>query len=372
MKKRILHAVDSSGFYGTESVILNIAEGMKNTRYENIVGSFSDKINYQSDLSKAAEKKGLLYKNIYLKGKFNPVNILTLAKILRSEKIDLIHSHGYKTNILGFFAGKISNTPLIVTNHLFKKSGRKLQLYHQADLFILKYIPKIIAVSDEIRDIFIEKGINKNKIIVIDNGINVKEIESKSKDKSIFKNINNLKGSILIGCLGRLNVQKGFTYLLDAAKIVLNNYANIKFIIAGEGPQKNELIHKLKDLKLEKQFHFIGYCNDPINFLKNIDIFILPSIDEGLPIALLEAMACKLPIITTNVGSITKVIQNKQNGLIGPASSVPFLVESIIYLIENKQEAREFGENAFQTVVTKFSNDHMAEQYARIYSELLD
>ena len=131
------------------------------------------------------------------------------------------------------------------------------------------------------------------------------------------------------------------------------------------------MINKIKSLKLEKNIHLIGYCKKPIDFLKNIDVFILPSIDEGLPIALLEAMACGLPIITTNVGAIPKVIKNGYNGLIGPAHSESFLYNSLKYVIENGKKVKIMRKNAFNTVNEKFSHKRMAEEYAKLYEKIL-
>jgi len=372
----ILHLHSSSGLYGAERVILNLGKSLDDHGYHPIIGSLEVDKSLLSSFARAAVESNLDTELIITKAKFSPVAIFKIVKLVREKKIKIIHSHYSKATVLGFFASRITGIPMIETNHLFPPmplSDKKLQLYAKIGAFILRYADKTIAVSHKIKTSLEDCGVPSDRISVIENGIDVEKCRSvRSKERVLARRELGLEdSSFMIGSVGRLTEQKGFEYLLEAAKAVLTKQNNVVFIIAGDGPLREQLNNYVHELKLDGNVRFLGFRKDIMRILAAMDIFVMPSLDEGLPIAMLEAMAVGLPVIVTPVGEIPRVIENKQNGILIEPKNSEVLANKIIYLMENHNIRGNIVDKAWQTVKAKYSNEAMSESYALIYDRLL-
>ncbi len=372
--RAVLQLVDTGKeyVYGTESVVLNLSQTMTKDGFHPIIGCITNLSDAKPEFGVIAESLGLKVVYINVKGKFDPSFFWKTNAIIRQNNVAIIHSHGYKTTLLGFIIAKMNNIPIIVTQHLWSGAKSfKLKIYIKLEALIMRFIPRVVAVSEQIKKEIIKNGVLPQKVTVIDNGINIDKY-SKSDDFSNLKLQLNLPiKALIVGTLARLSKQKGINYLLEAAKIIIEKIPNTHFLIVGDGPLRNELHNFAKDLGIFKNIHFLGFRTDCEKLLKVMDVFVLSSIDEGLPMALLEAMATKKPVVVTSVGSIPNVIKNNENGfLVEPANSKE-LAEKIIYLLNNEQKRKEFSEKAFKTVVNNYSSEAMCKGYLKVYNEIL-
>jgi len=373
----VLHLHSSSGLYGAESVILNLGKSLDVHGYHPIIGSLEVDKSLLSSFARAAIESNLDTELIITRVKFSPIAIFKIAKLIRKRNVQIIHSHTFKTTILGFFASRLTRIPLVETNHLFPPmplSDKKLQLYAKIDAFFLRYADKTIAVSHKIKTSLADSGVPESKISVIENGIDVEKCRAVRLEERVLarKALGLEVGSFVIGGVGRLTEQKGFEYLLEAAKAVLTIRKDVVFIIAGDGPLRGKLYKHMDKLKLDGNVNFLGFRKDILRILAAMDIFVMPSIDEGLPIAMLEAMAVGLPVIVTSVGEIPRVIENKQNGILIEPKNSEMLANKIIYLMENYKIRGDIIDKAWQTVKAKYSNEAMSKSYALIYDRLLN
>lgn len=371
--KTVLQLVDTAKeyVYGAESVVLTLSRTMAGNGIQSIIGCMTNLSDAKPEFGIMAESLGLKVVYINLKGKFDPSFLWKTNAIVKKYKVAVVHTHGYKTTVLGFIIAKINNIPIVVTQHLWSwAKSFKLKMYIKLEALTMRFIPKVVAVSDQIREEIIKNGVSPKKVIVIDNGINIDKY-CKSDDFSDLKLQLNLPDKApVVGTLARLSKQKGINYLLEAAKNILEKVPNTHFLIVGDGPLRNELQNQAKDLGIFQNIHFLGFRTDCEKLLKIMDIFVLSSIDEGLPMAMLEAMATKKPVVVTSVGSIPKVIKNNENGfLVEPANSKE-LAEKIIYLLNNEQKRKEFSEKAFKTVVNNYSSEAMCKEYLKVYDEV--
>jgi glycosyltransferase involved in cell wall biosynthesis len=214
-------------------------------------------------------------------------------------------------------------------------------------------------------------GVPRDKLILIENGIDFETFSSSTNANKteLRRELSLEEGSLIIGSLGRLTEQKDYQTFIKAAAEILKVRDGIEFIVAGEGHLRPELVSLCEKLAIEERFHFPGFRNDSASLLKLMDIFVLSSLDEGLPIAMLEAMATGLPIVTTGVGAIPDVIKNDKNGMIMEKGDFKCLEEILLSLISDPEKRKKLGGNAYETVREKYSNERMTERYLNVYNK---
>jgi len=373
----VLHLHSSSGLYGAESVILTLGGTLDVQGYHPIVGCLEVDKSHLSAFANAARESKLDVELVVTRAKVSPIAILKIIQLIRKRSVRLLHTHNYKATILGFFASKIAGVPLVETNHLFPPmplSDKKLQLYAKIESFFLRYADKTIAVSHKIKTSLEASGVPEDKLCVIENGIDIEAcLEARNNEREIIRHELGLKGdTFVIGGVGRLTEQKGFKYLLEAANSVLAKREDVIFIIAGDGPLREELYTYMHELKLEGHVKFLGFRSDILRILAAMDLFVMPSLDEGLPMAMLEAMASRVPVIVTAVGEIPRVIKNEENGILIETRNSKDLANKIFYILENEKIRSNIKEQGFITVKNSHSKELMTKSYTAMYDTLLN
>ncbi len=240
---------------------------------------------------------------------------------------------------------------------------------------LLKRSDEIIAVSNYTKKELLESyDLNANKINVIYNGVDVNKFKP-SNDKDKIKKELGLNDDKIILYVGRLYCRKGLPTLLRAAPLILRKFKNVKFVISGKGFGNGEDRFRAfaNRMKVGKHVSFIGYFPDEKlpKLYQAADIFVLPSVYENLPFALLEAMATALPVVTTNVGGIPEVIQDGKNGLMFNPLDFQSLADKVLYLLKNPAFASEIGFFGRKTVEEKFDWRHIIKQVLKVYDKVL-
>ncbi|MDH5769316.1 MAG: glycosyltransferase, partial [Nitrospirota bacterium] len=175
----------------------------------------------------------------------------------------------------------------------------------------------------------------------------------------------------VVGTIGSLKYEKGHEYLLRAAKEVLESHTSVKFLIVGSGPLRNSLENNVKSLGIANDVIFTGYRKDVAELLSVMDIFVLPSVKEGLPMVLLEAMAAKKPIIATRVGAVPKVIRDNETGILVEPEDVYTLQRAIGNFLDDIVKAHGLALEGYERVKKDFSSEKMCRAYLTLYRELL-
>ncbi len=178
--------------------------------------------------------------------------------------------------------------------------------------------------------------------------------------------------SRVVGVIGSLSKEKGHIYLLKSFKEVVEKFPNLKLLIVGDGYLGEDLKNKVREWSIEDHVIFTGTRKDIPQILSLIDVFVLPSLKEGLPMALLEAMASKKPIIATHVGAVPKVIENNESGILIKPKDITGFKNALIDLLKNKDKAELLATNAYKTVASKFSSKIMAQKYINLYKEIVN
>ncbi len=305
-----------------------------------------------------------------------------LVQLVKKHEIDIIQTHILEMFDFLVLTLKFSTDLKIVLwtvhNVDFLPTEKNWLLKPKRVVYRLLYrlmaqgVSKFIAVSDEVREAVISQiGIIQDKVITIANGVDVKRYECIDDGTLLRQHLALESDSRLITVVGRLTTQKGHCYLITAAADVLFHHPNVHFLFVGEGKLKESLQAQAQTLGVSEHIHFLGMRHDVPNILAASEIFVLPSLWEGLSIALIEAMAASKPIVATSVSGTNEVMENNKTGLIVSPGDSQALAEAIIEMLNNSEQAQAMGKAAKEHVVTHYSAQKQADEHMALYRRSL-
>jgi len=362
---KILHLRSSIGLYGAERVILSLCKSCSSD-VQPVICCLNNLHNPHLELLDEAEKDGIETIKLDYKGKIDLKAVKRLRKILISNKIDIVHSHEYKSDIISYLATLGLNIGRIVTAHSWHSTSSQLKIYEALDRWVIRKMDKVISVSNEINDKLISIGINKKKLKAIINGISI-ESETVKDLRSEF----GLKDEPVLGIIARLSEEKGHDYLLRSVRQIAQVYPKVKLLIVGDGPLRQELEQKADSLGVNDNVIFTGFRSDIDRIYSTVDIVVSSSLSEGTPINLMEAMVQKKAIVATDVGNVRSLIKNFDTGIITRTRDQISIANAIINLLGNKNQQQKLGNNAYNLIKKEFSAEVMAGKYETVYNENL-
>lgn len=299
-----------------------------------------------------------------------------LINLINGKSYDLIHTHGYLADILGVLVSRICRVPIISTCHGFINDGKKLSLYNYLDCFALRFFNKIISVSDPLKCDLINKRISEDKITVIENTPDLSHCldDYSIKRDQIRNEINVSLNEILIGYIGRLSPEKGVRFLLESFKFLVDSSQIFKLVIIGDGHEIIELKEIVKSNNLSSKVIFTGFQKNISEWLAVIDIFVLPSLTEGTPMILLEAMGHGVPCIASAVGGIPNIIESGVDGIMIPPGKPEEISNAVRCLISDTAKKGIISNNAKEKILKKYNINNwtrkIENEYLNIFNPL--
>jgi glycosyltransferase involved in cell wall biosynthesis len=366
----ILHLISSSGLLGAERVLLEIAEYSKRAGLGVGIGVFQNMQNPNLELAEVAKGQGFDVQIFPCNGRFDKKTIRMIKDYMDKSGVQILHSHNYKSNFYGRRALSNNNIRWVVTNH-GRRFGPKLMLYNLLDGFVVRHADKVIAVSKKIVSRMKLAGIDSKKICLIENGINLERFQKNIGSDSTRKSFRIKKDALVVGTVGALTEEKGHLYLLRTIPKVVQRFPKAIFLFVGDGKERPNLEDIASKLGIVDKVIFAGMRKDVPEILSMIDVFVLPSLNEGLPMALLEAQAARVPVVATRVGAIPDVVDDKVTGMLIPPKDPQGIAEAIIMILSDKTFASEMAQKGFERVRDNFSSEKMGIKYLSIYKELL-
>lgn len=369
-KTNILHVIPDLDIGGVEIMILTLLEELDKKKYKTTVAYWlGDK-----RLADGVEKAGVEAIDLKVKNGSLLRVIFRLVKLIKEKKIKLIHTYLFDADLCGFLAAKWAKVPIIIStvpSFTFFKTKKHRFRYKIMSLFFDKFI----TVSKALEKYLVKYcRINSSKVTTVYCGVNLNKFNIRVEKEEINKLREDFslgENDIVIGTVGRLEFRKGHRYLLESAVRVSKVYPKVKFLLVGIGELRNELKDFAKRLDITSKIIFAGFAQDIPSALSLLDIFVLPSLDEGLGIAILEAMACGLPVIATNVGGIPELVKDGETGLLVAPRSSSALASAIIRLLADKEYATTLRE-AGKKRAKQFSSKIMVEKIEEIYDYYVD
>lgn len=279
----------------------------------------------------------------------------TLIKIVLKYKINIIHAHSViPTGLLGVIVAKIMGCPCVITSHGMDINNFDVKsIYGHLISFSLNHCNKAIAVSVDLAEKMKSQGICGDKLVILRNAVDTERFKP-SKNRRLRHNYGIKESINLILFVGYLDTFKGIFDLIPAFYEITKENKNVTLMMVGTGPKKEELKKKVSKLKLNDFVIFTGNISPESmhKYYQLADIFVLPSHTDagGPPLVFIEAMACGLPVIGTNVGGIPEGIENGINGFIVPPKNVDELAEKLEILIKDKNLRKKFGNNSLKKI----------------------
>jgi L-malate glycosyltransferase len=310
--------------------------------------------------------------------RINSLDILIgLVRILREQRIDLVHTHRYKDTVLGLIAARIAGVPYAVrTMHGLAEPMRawahlKFGLYEALEKVALHCCAdQVIAVSQDMARILRRSGYPVDRITHIHNGINVGAVRPLRARQEVRRELGVDPETYLIGAVGRLSPVKGHANFLRAARLVLHKQPRAKFLIVGDGPLSAELRAMATELRIDGACIFAGHRTDVHDLLPAMDVFVLPSLSEGIPMALLEAMALGTPVVATAVGGVPEVVKHRVNGLLVHSGDERALADACATITLDRDLAARLVTNGRRTVEQAFSHTRSGRALTSVYTEV--
>ena len=294
--------------------------------------------------------------------------ILKIRSFLSKNKINLVHSHGFKENLLSGIACKLFIRCRVFRTHhgrgvvdgrLSKVLIEKLNAHLLSD--------QMIAVSHDLKTYLMEHGYPAHKIEVVHNGIDCRELSVSRNTAELVRKHSIPTGSFIIGAASRIEHEKGFEYLLLAVKELVDSGIPVVFVIVGSGGLQQKYHDMAEQLNIDNIVIFTGFQKDVASYLKLFDLFVMMSLNEGVPLALLEAMCMGKPVVSSAVGGIPEVVISDVNGVLVPSGDHRACAEACRKIISQKALQKSLGKNAHEHIRANFSAQKSADDTINLY-----
>jgi len=368
-RTKIFHIIISPVIGGAEKLLLTLAKGADKAKFDIILGVFTHSQNEL--LYKEAIKLGIAVEPIKVKHSYDISQLINLYRLIKKHRPNIIHTHGYKTNMLGFIMAKLFRIPIVTTFHGWGESSNVLtRIYYMISFKLLPYFNLIIAVSNQIRETVGTMGVPARRLRTIKNIPGLVAQEPAFAACTLKEELGIPQKAKTVGFIGRLEQIKGCRQFIQAASVVNKKEPDIRFLVIGEGQEREVLEHQVKELGLKDRVIFCGYRFDMAPVYKELDLYVISSLSEGIPLTLLEAMYYGIPIVATRVGGIPEVIRDGINGILVPPNDDKALAENIITSLTHRQKTMERALEAKKTIATEFSVKKWIRMMEGVYVDI--
>ncbi|RKY32893.1 MAG: hypothetical protein DRP68_03325 [Candidatus Omnitrophota bacterium] len=367
-KIKVVHLVDVLKVGGLEKTLAIIVRNLDPKRYQVNVWCLIEK----GEIGNELVDKGIEVEVLHCSSQAKLKGIRKLIRKLKRDNVDIIHCWGVSGGVWGRVSSVFAGTPIRILH--VENIYYDFNMKQRTTEYILSFFTdRIIACAEVVKKCLVEFiGINERRVEVIYNSAEDVDDTQKKKDDSLLSEFRLTKEDTIVSTVARLVPVKGHKYLLEVASKIVKKYPRVKFLIIGEGPLKEELIEMTERLNIENNVIFTGLRKDVARLLGITDILVQPSIEkEGLPLAIIEAQRQFIPIIATDIGGNREAVINKVTGLLVPPKDTTALLDSLIFLLENPQIARQLGEKGREIYNKRFSSTIMINKIEALYQSLV-
>ena len=359
----VLYLITDLDVGGAERVLLEVVRRLDRRRFRPAVCSLAP----PGAMARAFGELGVPVYGLGMAGFRHLCRAGRLFDLLRRQRFDIVHTHLFHANVLGRVVARLVGVPVVVsTTHVAEPRCWHLLL----ERWTAPLVNRVVAVSEGVRTYMVERAhIPARKILVIRNGVDPGRFRLR---RGGFRRGEGIASDcLLVTTVGRLHVQKGLGYLLKAAAAVTSQHPEVRFLLVGEGPERTRLLQLKDRLGLGDQVRFLGLRADVPHILVDSDVFVLPSLWEGLSIALLEAMAAGLPVVATDVEGVAEVVTDGETGLVVPPGDADALTAALSRLLGDPSLRKRLAQAGHQRVVQHFGWEEVVSDTMDLYERLL-
>ena len=364
----VLQLRSSVGFFGAENVVLEIAKGLRQTPHQPFICDFVTHRQQRVELLERARHHGIANAAFACRSPLDFRTVAALREFIRIHEIAVVHSHGYKANFYALAATRGLPVCRFATCHPWTETtyNWRARFYTAVDKNLLRHFDHLVAVSEQVRAQVIASKVPGQCVSVIANGIDLSRFQRYGNREQLSHEFQLPVGRVVVGTIGRLVPEKGQHLMIEAAAKLRHAFPKAFFLFVGDGPLRGNLEQLIRQWDLSDRCRILGVSDRIPELLSLMHVFALPSLSEGLPMAVLEAMAARKPIIATNVGALPKVLAHERSALmIEPEAGS--LAAALTRLMNNSDLMRHLAGNAYRRVQREFSAERMAQKYAGLY-----
>lgn len=357
---------------GPEKTILHGAAGADPLRFRVVVCYVRDRRDTVFSIDEKARALGVEYVEVHERHSADPAIWTALRRLVRDYRIDIVHSHDYKTNVLAYLLGQFERVvPLSTVHGWTGHSARERYLYYPIDQRLLARFPRLVAVSSQIKSVLVGRGANPYRIAVVPNGIDHRVYRRDPRQEAeVRAEIGFTSEDEVIGSIGRLEPQKRYDLLIDATAALLPERPQIRLIIAGDGSQREALSAYAAARLPRNSYRLLGHREDVIRLHHGFDCYVQSSDYEGTSNSVLEAMALETPIVATDVGGTSELVRDGHDGLIVRPGDIKALSRAIAQVLCDRPMAAARVRAARLQVETALSFERRMSRIEGIYDEI--
>jgi glycosyltransferase involved in cell wall biosynthesis len=368
---KVLHLISSGGMYGAEAVILSLTRAMSEKGHSSELALFHSETQPNEELELAAERASLPCHRIATSGPLDRTIPAQLRALMKQTGADVLHTHGYKADVYAWTAFRsLPVAPLVSTCHNWIDTTRALRIYGRLDRRVLRGFGAVIAVSEDVASRLRASGIPGFRVHLVRNGIDIPSPAGPIEMPPAAE-VRDPMRPLTVGLVARLSPEKGVDVFLRAAAQVKQQLPGIRFVVAGEGPDRPVLEQLIDTLGLQECVTLMGRVEDMPAFYASIDLLVCSSRTEGLPMALLEGMAVGLPVVATPVGEVPQLVLDGRSGCLVPVDDPAALAAAISSVLRDAGLRASMGLASRARVKESYSAQRMATAYVSVYQEVL-
>jgi len=362
----VLQLVEGVGFGGAEKKLLELTKRLDKKKFRIVVCC----LGLNERIKKEFEMLGTEVVVLPRGKRLDPCMIFRVVQLIKKERIDIVMTTLFYADIVGSFAGKVAGVKAVLFWETISAPEwllkRRFWLYRIA----VRFCDWVIAVSQATAR-FVEerRKVPPTKIKIIPYGVDL-DLFTVGSGVAVRKELGFADKDPVVGTVARIHPQKGHIYLIQAAERIISKFPNVRFVLVGDGELRSSIENEVMAKHLDNHFFFLGFRSDVARLLESFDIFVLPSLYEGMPNVILEAMGCGKPVVATSVDGSKEVVIDGETGLLVPPKNPERLAEAISYLLENRRVAEEFGRRGRERVATFFSLEKQIERFEKLYQHL--
>ena len=366
---RVVHIRSSAGFYGAERVIVNLLKSFPGHDVQALMVSIENYRSGNVDFANVARAEGVRVLELSCSGKWRSGSQKELNRHVKEFQADCIHTHDYRSHLFGYVSALKHGIPLVATLHGWTRETARLRLYELMESLVLRRFDAVTVVSSNMAAQLLKRGLACSKVVTIANSVDTEQF--RPGDGSWCRQRFSLGADdYVFGTVGRLSEEKGQDLLLRAFAEVRRSCPGTRLLLVGDGPQEEALRQLAADLGLGEAVLFAGVQAEIEKILPGIDCYVSPSRTEGMPMIVLEAMACGRPIIATEVGAVGELL-DEGAGFLTESGDAEGMASLMIAAANGGLSTDAAAEAARQRSIERYGLEAQGRAYAAVYAAVL-
>ena len=371
---RVMQFICPTGYYGAERWITALANNSDSTLVSQALVVTVEPGEADLELCRVFAESGRSVHKIEMRHKFDLRAIFRLKRLLLEEKIEVLHTHGYKSDLIGVVAARMAGVACVCTPHGFENTNDlKLRAFIALGNKSFRFFDRVVPLSQTLCKDVANAGVPEKRINYIANGVDLRDIEQKRRALECSRPGETCDNSeiLTIGFIGQLISRKNIGDIIDMFDNLYAEHDNVRLVLIGDGDQREALERKLASLACSHRVELFGFVADAIPLYFELDAFVMTSSLEGIPRCLMEAMTAGVPVVAYDIPGVDQLILHDQTGLLAPFGDTVMLKILCERVLFDPGVGRRLASTARSYVEENYSAGRMAQEYTALYSEVI-